>query len=135
MIHRYDGLPHGRAVTALTGLRRQDVVVILAGGGHTVVAACTVPGDIAVIEKRRCPAGSLMTGVTGLLGIDMRRRYSNRVKTIVAARALPHDGTVIHAHDRRPGRGAVTIGALVGGHDVIRRSGRSANSHSLRVTA
>lgn len=88
-------------VAGIASCRRRNMPGILAQCVGVVVAAGTGPcSNTTVIVGRRFPCGGRVTGIAGLAGWDMRRRFCSRTKrgigTTVAGRTLANCSTVVH---------------------------------------
>lgn len=98
--------PRGRAVAGAAIGRGNYVVARLAGGRRAVVTTGAGAGDLVVIDAYgRRPRQRAMTGLAGICGGDMTRRFTRRRGAVVAAKARACGTAVIEMRRRPRGRG------------------------------
>ncbi len=112
--------PGTRIVAYATVLRRDEVPLVLARRLHAVVARCTGPDDLVVIDgEYRAPRGGAMAVLADIGRQDVRRVLPGCVDAVVAADAVVCDVDVIEIC-RCPGHGRVAVIAVVAARDVRR---------------
>jgi len=113
------GYPCIRRVAVVTLCIRLNVALILAGGNHAVVAACTGPRlDTAVIKDGGYPSVRCMAIVTQPIGLNMVLALTRRDVAIMANGAAPQDLQMINTNNGVPATGVVAVLANIGGIDV-----------------
>jgi len=89
------------------------------GRVDAVVAAETIPGDVAVVEYCRDPGPGLVAVVALIAGLDVPRRLPGSDEATVAVCAAARDGGMVHVSDGAPCGCRVAVGTNFGTGDVV----------------
>lgn len=120
VIHSTDLGKRHRVMTCFTHVCRANVLRVLAGGLHAVMATDTISRNPAVVESRRRPGNGRMARVTLLGSGDMPGILTRSNHAIVAAGATTQYLGVVDAGGT-PKIGNVAVFAQVRAGDVGRR--------------
>jgi len=120
VINRKHGRPDVRGMAVFTDIAGLQVRRTLAGRFHTVMAACTVSGDIDVVEVGGQPARCRMTIVAGIATRNMCRILSGGCDTVMTGAAGANNLCVINRKDGRPDVRGMAVFADIAGLQVRR---------------
>jgi len=108
-------------VAIFADVGRADVIEVLTGGGHAIMAvAATLGSNILVIEVRRNPAGGTMTVIIALCrGRQVIQVLTHRGNAVMTTAAGTQHLEVIDRNYWIPQVGAVAVFADVSGCNVV----------------
>lgn len=109
VIHRVDGREHVGRVAILAHVRRQHVVLVLAGGVSAVMAAETVAGNVHVIEVGGQPGNRRVAVITVVAALNVIGTLAGSGYAVVARATGTDHLRVVNGVSRRPDAGRVAI--------------------------
>ena len=120
VVNSHHRRPEIGGVAGLANIRRLNVRRTFASGLCTVMTACTIVGDVYVVEVRRQPRDRAVAVITGTAADNVGRVLAGRGDAVMTGTAGTKNLCMIDGQHRCPKNRGMAVLAYVGGLNVGR---------------